>query len=109
MKKKLALISAIIVAVVVSVLLAIFAIANNNLVVNTGDGITFDNLGLWLADEPLSETPQTYEAWVYLPADWEGSEPGAIMGNYKGAGDQGFRLRLRENTDGTIYPNLMYT
>lgn len=109
MKKKLTLILAIIVVTVVSAMLLLFAAANNTLVVNTGDGITFDNLGLWLADKPLSEIPQTYEAWVYLPADWEGSEPGGVMGNYKGAGEQGFRFRLREADDGTIYPNLMYT
>ena len=111
MKKKLTLILAIMIVTLVSVSMMLFASANTptTLNVNSGDGITFDNKGLWLADEPLAETPKTFEAWVYLPSDWTGSEPGSVMGNYKGAGEQGFRFRLRENASGGIYPYLMYT
>ena len=71
-----------------------------------GEGMTFDGLSLYSTakDNPMTEVPVTYEAWLNLPAGYA-EDAGTIFGNYRSADLGGVRFRLR--VDGR--PHMYYT
>ena len=68
-----------------------------------GDGISFTASNKYQLNKTIDTTPNTFEAWVKLPADYSSSgKPGLIIGNYGGNGS-GVNFELTDNRKPRIY------
>lgn len=74
---------------------------------DTDSGLTFlaseKTTYKYAQDKTMNVTPNTYEAWVTLPADYSsGGRPGVIIGSYGATGDT-FSFELNSNRVPRIY------
>ena len=64
----------------------------------TGDGMTFTASKIYKQNKPLEETPNTMEAWIYLPE----IKRSVIYGNYGGSG-AGINFEINANGCPRLY------
>ncbi|MBE6588975.1 MAG: hypothetical protein E7643_02235 [Ruminococcaceae bacterium] len=68
----------------------------NDLVYHQGDGLRIDTFGSYTIDQPLSGTPETVEAWLWMPTCYN-TRGGTFIGNYGSGSSAYFSFEIQNN------------